>query len=87
MLMDVRVKIPQQQILEASKEINSFKCLRKELTFDLIDNKWRTSFTCGGYGNGYGVGFSCSENCRLRITDLSKCEEVKTEHGSYLLQD
>ncbi len=87
MLMDIQVKIPQEEILKASDEFNKFKCLRKEVNFSLMDGSWRANFTCGAYGNGYGVGFSCKDECPLRITDLSKCKEVKTEFGSYLVQD
>lgn len=86
MHMDVVVKVSQEQVLKAAEEFNEFKCLRKEVNFQFMNGKWRNHFTCGAYGNGYGVGFSCKEECRLRITDLNKCEEVKTEFGSYLIQ-
>ncbi len=81
MMMDVVVKIPQEQINEAKQDIDQFACLRKEYNFRLEDSQWRLGITCGRYGNGYGVGYSCKENCKLRITDLSKCVEYKGEHG------
>jgi hypothetical protein len=87
MLMDLRVKVPQEEIQKAAEEIDKFTCLRKEIVFNLMNGKWRTNFVCRRYGNGYGVGFSCSEKCSLRITDLDKCREIKTDYGSYLVQD
>jgi hypothetical protein len=87
MHMDVVVKVPQENIIEAAEEFNNFKCLRKEVNFELFGDKWKTDFTCGRYGNGYGVGFSCEDNCPLRITDLKKCRRITTEYSSYLVQD
>jgi hypothetical protein len=80
-MMDVVVKIPQETILKAEEDIKKFHCLRKEYNFQLTGDDWRLHVTCGRYGNGYGVGYSCKENCELRITDLSKCEEYRGERG------
>ncbi|MDR6779498.1 MULTISPECIES: hypothetical protein [Paenibacillus] len=80
MMMDVVVKIPQETISKAKEDIDSFNCLRKEYNFQLINGKWEVRTTCGRYGNGYGVGYSCKENCKLRITDLDKCTEYTGQH-------
>lgn len=84
--MDVSVTIDGDVLDNAVKEKNSFNCKRRKVRFDLQNGEWRYHLSCGGYGNGYGVGFSCKEACDLRITDLTKCKEIKTEFGSYLKQ-
>jgi len=73
MLMDVVVEIPMDLLVEAVKEYLEVECKRKQAVFDLFPNGyWRLGFVCGtnrgeGSDNGYGVGHSCSKDCKLRI--------------------
>jgi hypothetical protein len=90
MMMDVCVKLPQDAILDAAKKLQELPCLRKQVTFQLVDGSWSAAYSCNGYGNGYGVGFRCKEDCSLRITDLSLCRKVETpdlEGFPYLVQE
>ncbi len=91
MMMDMVVKIPQEKILEAAEKINKFKCLRKEINFELWGNEWITKYCCDGYGNGYGIGMPCTYpgfegNCDLRITNLNKCIKACNKSYQYLIQ-
>lgn len=87
MNLDVQVKIDGDVLEQATFEKCQFDCKRREVTFKFVKGQWNYDITCGGFGNGYGFGMSCNENCKLRITDLAKCSEIKTEYGSYLVQN
>ena len=75
MRMDVVVEISRDLILEAVKEMNKIPCKRKQPVFNLFPNSgWRLDWCCGtnrsiGSDNGYGVGHTCEENCKLRIKE------------------
>lgn len=85
---NLRIKIPREALDKGIKERDKFDCLRRDLDFVLDENnKWKHNITCFGYGNGYGVGFTCRDNCPLRLTDLDNCLEVRTEVGKYLIQN
>lgn len=86
MHLDLAVKIPQDTLNEASENIRSLPCLRKEFGFVLSDGKWSVRQTCHGYGNGFGATPPCQEKCKLRITDLEKCEERDSGISTYLIQ-
>jgi len=86
MMMDLQIKIPQDIILEVAGKLNSLKCFRREIVFELQGEKWKYHEICNGYGNGYGLGVNCKENCKLRINDILKMENIELEHGSYWIQ-
>ena len=78
MLMDLVVEIPMDLIREAAEISKKVGCKRKQAVFNLFpDGVWRLGFVCGtnrgiGSDNGYGVGHTCEEKCKLRIP-FSKC--------------
>jgi hypothetical protein len=87
MMMEATVKIPQELLIKVNEDFIKIPCLRNETVFQYFaDSGWKYYHCCGGYGNGYGVGMSCADNCPLRITDLDKCRKVGEKY-KYLVQD
>ena len=80
MQMDLKIKIPPDIIQKVACELNEFKCLRKKVVFELWENIWKYHYICDGFGNGYGFGCICKEDCKLRITDIIKSEWIKDSH-------
>lgn len=74
MMMDLQVKIPPEIILEVAEKLNQIKCFRRKVVFELWGTTWKYHEVCDGHGNGYGIGCSCKENCKLRINDVTKME-------------
>lgn len=55
---------------KAIEEFKEFKCERRSLVFNLTANgEWEYSLTCHGYGNCYGNGAVCREECKLKLAD------------------
>jgi hypothetical protein len=79
MMMNVIVQPPMKLLREAVEKQTEVDCQRFQAVLDLFPHgytddpcDWRLSFVCGtncgiGSDNGYGVGFHCSKNCKIRI--------------------
>ena len=77
--MNICVQIPMKLLREAVEKQKVVDCERCQAYFDQFPtgyisdpSGWRLGWCCGtnsgiGSDTGYGVGFTCSKDCKIRI--------------------
>jgi hypothetical protein len=84
--MNVTVQPPMTLLREAVEKQKEVDCERFQAVFDLFppgyirEGEWRLSLVCGtnqgiGSDNGYGVGFHCSKDCKIRIPIIKRIKK------------
>lgn len=63
-------------------------CYRRKILIKSSSDMERDyTFVCDGYGNGYGIGHTCKEDCPLRIDDLNDIIKVIGEDSLVFYDD
>jgi hypothetical protein len=84
-MMNVTVQIPMTLLREAVEKQKEVDCERCQAYFDLFPEGydvvgWRINWVCGtnqgiGSDTGYGVGFHCSKDCKIRVPIIKRIKK------------
>lgn len=81
-VIDSKTAFPKIMIedLQAFIDHCNIQCKRRSIE---LHTDGHIHSVCWGYGNAYGHGVGCKEDCVLRITDLEKCRIYRNTKNDY----